>query len=151
MRDRRFVAEHRGGPLKKAQHLQLITWACECSAHVLDLFGTRVDARLDGALNAAEAWKQGNASVGEARRASLGAIAVANESSDQAAIAVARSVGHAVATAHMADHSLGAAWYALQAVRHAGRSGEAERAWQDAHLPPEIRDLVLTSRKSRGI
>jgi hypothetical protein len=38
------------------------------------------------------------------------------------AIAVARSVGHAVATAHIADHSLGAAWYALKAVKSAGKS-----------------------------
>ena len=60
-------------------------------------------------------------------------------------IAVARSVGHAVATAHMADHSLGAALYALKAVKHAGKSVDAERKWQNEQLPSEIMELVLTA------
>lgn len=37
MRDRRFVAMHRGGPLKKEQHIQLMKRAIQCSEHVLDL------------------------------------------------------------------------------------------------------------------
>jgi hypothetical protein len=105
MRDQGFIAEHRGGPLKKEQHYQLITWACACRGNVLDLSGETTDERLKNALDVAKAWKQGNASVGDARNASVGAIAAANESSDPAAIAVARSAGHAVATAHMADHA----------------------------------------------
>jgi hypothetical protein len=151
MRDKRFIAEHRGGPLKKEQHYLVITWACDCAEHVLHLFGEITDERLKNALNVAKEWKLGNASVGDARKASLGAIAVANESSNQTAIAVARSVGHAVATAHMADHSLGAALYALKAVKNAAQSPDAERRWQDEQLPSEIKDLILTARKSRKI
>ncbi len=148
MRDKRFVAEHRGGPLKKEQHYQLIKWACDCSENVLYLFGEKIDERLKNALDVAHAWENGNASVGDARNASLGAIAVARESSDQTAIAVARSVGHAVATAHMADHSLRAAWYALKAVKNSGKSVDAERKWQNEQLPPEINELVLTAREA---
>jgi hypothetical protein len=151
MRNKRFVAEHRGGPLKKKQHSQLIIWACDCAEHVLPLFGENIDERLKNALDVAKEWKQGNASVGDARKVSVGAHAVARESSNPTAIAVARSVGHAVATAHMADHSLGAAWYALKAVKNAGKSIDAERKWQDEQLPLEIKDLVLTARKSRRI
>jgi hypothetical protein len=151
MRDRRFVAEHRGGPLRKQQHYQLIEWACDCAQHVLHLFGERIDERLHHSLDVAKQWKQGNASVGEARKASVDAIRVANELSDRTAIAVARSVGHAAATAHMADHSLGAAWYALKAVKNTGESIDQERQWQDEQLPSEIRNLVLTARKSRNI
>lgn len=151
MRDRRFIAEHRGGPLKKEQHYQLIQWASDCAGNVLHLYGEIIDERLTNALHVANEWKCGNATVGDARKASLGAIAVANESRDPAAIAVARAVGHAVATAHMADHSLGAAWYALKAAKNAGTSVDAERQWQDEQLPPGIRDLVLTARKSRKI
>jgi hypothetical protein len=151
MRDKRFIAEHRGGPLKKEQHHQLITWACGCAEHVLHLFGENIDERLKNALHVANEWKQGNASVGDARKASVDAHAVARESSNPTAIAVARSVGHAVATAHMADHSLGAAWYALKAVKNAGKSTDAERKWQDEQLPSEIKELVLTARKSRKI
>ncbi len=151
MRDKRFIVEHRGGPLKKEQHCQLIQWACDCSENVLQLFGEKIDERLKNALNVAKEWKQGNASVGDARKASLGAIAVANESSNLTAIAVARSVGHAVATAHMADHSLGATLYALKAVKNAGKSTDVERKWQDEHLPSDIKELVLTTRKNRKI
>lgn len=117
MRDKRFIAEHRGGPLKKEQHIQLINWACDCAENVLLLFGKKIDDRLKKVLLIAKEWANGKATVGEARNASLKAITVANESSNPVSIAVARAVGHAVATAHMADHSLGAALYALKAVK----------------------------------
>jgi len=151
MRDKRFIAEHRGGPLKKEQHYQLITWACGCAEHVLHLFAEITDERLKNALLTAKEWANGNASTGDAMKASVAAHAVARESSDSTSIAVARSVGQAVATAHMADHSLGAAWYALKAVRNAGKSVDDERKWQDEQLPSEIKDLILTARKSRKI
>jgi len=151
MRDKRFIAEHRGGSLKKEQHYQVITWACDCAEHVVHLFGEIPYERLLNALTVAEEWKGGNASVGDAMKASAAAHAVARESSDPTAIAVARSVGHAVATAHMADHSLGAALNALKAVKHASQSPDAERRWQDEQLPPEIKDFILTARKSRKI
>ena len=51
--------------------------------------------------------------------------------SNPISIAVARSIGQAVATAHMADHSLGAAIYALKAVKFADKSIDAERKWQN--------------------
>jgi len=149
MRDSRFIAEHRGGPLSKERHRQLMQWACDCAEHVLPLFGKRIDPRLTNALKVAQAWKLGKASVGDARKASLDAIAVARESSNKTAAAVARAVGHAVATAHMADHSLGPAWYGLKAVKSDGGSIDEERKWQDSKLPPEIKDLVITVMKNR--
>jgi hypothetical protein len=124
-------------------------WACDCAEHVLPLFGKRIDPRLTNALKVAQAWKLGKASVGDARKASLDAIAVARESSNKTAAAVARAVGHAVATAHMADHSLGPAWYGLKAVKSDGGSIDEERKWQDSKLPPEIKDLVITVMKNR--
>jgi hypothetical protein len=151
MRDRRFVAEHRGGSLKKQQHHQLMRWACACAENVLPLFGEVADERLRRALAVAKEWTQEHSTVGEARKASLGAHAAANESVHPAAAAVARAVGHAVATAHMADHALGAAWYALKAAEHAGKSRDAEMTWQDAQLPLEIRELVRAARMRRGI
>ncbi len=146
MRDKRFIAEHRGGPLKKEQHRQLIVWACACTENVLPLFGGESDKRLLNALRIGREWAKGNASVGEAMKASLGAHAAARESSNPVAVAVARSAGHAVATAHMADHSLGAALYALKAVKNSGKSTDQERDWQNEQLPSEIKKLVLTER-----
>jgi hypothetical protein len=145
MRDKIFVAEHRGGLLKKEQHKQLIKWACKCSEHVLNLFGDTLDERLNNAIIIAKEWADGKATVGDAMKASVAAHAVARESSDPISIAVARSVGQAVATAHMADHSLGAALYALRAVNNADKSSDAERNWQNKQLPSEIRDIVMTA------
>lgn len=151
MRDKRFVAEHRGGPLKKQQHFQLIELACVYVEHLLPLIAEKIDERLLNAIIVARAWKQGKATVGTARKASMDAIAVARESSNPVAIAVARAVGHAVATAHCADHSLATAWYALKAVKCADKSIEEERKWQDEQLPNEIKELFLSARNIKNI
>jgi hypothetical protein len=146
MRNPSFVAAHRGGSLSKEQHRQLIRWASDCAGHVLPLLGDCIDERLTNALTVAGRWEMGNATVGEARNASLEAIAVANEITNPMAIAIARSVGHAVATAHMADHSMRAAEYALKAIKESGKSVETERSWQDWQLSKEIWEIVLSSR-----
>jgi len=149
MRDKRFVVVRRGGLLTKERHHQLIRWARECSEHVLLLIDKNIDQRLFYALNVAKEWEQEKVTVGEARKASLGAIAVANETTNDIVTAVARSIGHTVATAHMADHSIGAAEYALKAVKLSGKSFEIEREWQDEQLAPEISELILTAREKK--
>jgi hypothetical protein len=149
MRDKRYIAEHRGGTLNKEQHSQLVIWACECVENILPLYGNVIDERLTKAINTAREWVKGNASVGDARNASIKAIALANELDNKTAIAIARSVGHAVAAAHMADHSLRAAEYALKAVKLADKSMETERKWQDEHLSTEIIYLVLATRNKK--
>ncbi|MFX1481131.1 MAG: putative immunity protein [Promethearchaeota archaeon] len=149
MRDRRFVREHRGGILTLEQHQQLIRWACNCAKHILPLFGEKIDKRLINALIVAKEWENGHALVKDARSASVDAHVVARESSNPISIAIARSIGHAVATAHMADHSLGAALYALKAVKNAGKSIEAEREWQNKQLSPRIKELILSTRSTK--
>ena len=151
MRDKRFVAVHRGGTLTKEQHHQFMKWACDCAEHVLSLFGDPVDQRLMNALVTARAWIQGNTSVGDARKASIEAIIVARESLNPVSVSVARSVGHAVATAHMADHSTGAADYALKAIKLSNKSVDQERKWQDEQLPIEIKELVSSAREKRHL
>ena len=151
MRDKRFIAEHRGGHLKIEEHRLLMTWGYTCVEHILPLLGDEIDERLTKALIIAKEWERGNASVGDARKASMDCIVVANELSDPVAIAVARAVGHAVATAHMADHSPISAWYALKAVIATGKPAESERKWQDEQLQPEIRELVLSVWKTPNI
>lgn len=146
MRDKRFLAEHRGGPLTKAQHIQLISWACKCAENVLPLMPGSADIRLVHAIKIGKEWAKNKASVGDARNASFDAIAVAKELTSPVEISAARAVGHAVATAHMADHSLIAAKYALKAVKRAGGSAEDERKWQDKCLSPDIFDLVVSAR-----
>lgn len=143
MRDRRFVAVHRGGPLKMEQHRQLMEWSCSCVEHVMELYGLPVNDRILDALRVGRGWTNGQTSVGEARKASVNLLALARELTDPVQTAVVRAAGHAVATAHMADHSLGGALYALKAVNCAGKSMEEERDWQTDRLPLEVKDLVL--------
>jgi hypothetical protein len=132
-------------------HILLMKWAISCAEHVLPLCGDPADERLLHALVVAKQWTEGQASVGNARKASVECHKVARATTNPVAVAVAHAVGHAVANAHMAAHSLGPAWYGLRAVKSAGGSVEEERKWQDAQLPPEIRALVLSARKLRNV
>lgn len=148
MRDQRFVAVHRGGSLSQDHHRLLMSWATDCAEHALAFFeDQRIDDRLRHAINVARVWATGEVSVGDARNASVGAIAAARELTSSASIALARAIGHAVATAHMANHSTKAADCALKAVKALGESIELERQWQDGSLPADIRELVISARK----
>ena len=143
-----FIAAHRGGPLTKDQHRKLMWWARECSAHVLPLISGNIDSRLVYALQVAKDWESGLVPTGKAMKASLGAHAAAREASNPVSIAVARSIGQGVATAHMADHSVGAALYAMKAVKHAGKSIDEEREWQYKQLqqlPSAMVKLVVST------
>ena len=61
-------------------------------------------------------------------------------------VAAARAAGHAAATAHMADHCLEAADYALKAAAQARMDVERERRWQERALPGGVRILVMDAR-----
>lgn len=152
MRDKKFVAVHRGGLLTLDNHRKLMRWAIKCVEHILPLIGEPVDHRLTYALSIAKDWEHGRATTGQAMKASLGAHAVAKESVDPIVLALARAVGHTVATAHMADHSLGSHLYGLKALKLSGKSLDEERAWQIGQvnqLPPEIAELVLETIKQK--
>ena len=158
-RDPRLVAKHRGGLLEPSHHRLLAKWAAICAEHVLPLFDAKYphDIRPRRAIETAFEWSKGTVSVGEARQAAFAAHAAAREVSDPAAREVARAAGHAVAVAHMADHELGAAAYALSAVRIASGKDDSEDLvheecrWQLNQLPHEIRDLVLSDQSRRAI
>ena len=144
-RDMRFVAVHRGGPLEQDKHQAMVSWAADCAEHVLSLFeNSSSDKRPYLAIGAIRAWARSEVSVGDAREAAFAAHAAAREADDQSTIAAARACGHAVATAHMADHCLRAVHYALKAVDAADRSKGDEVQWQVAQLPPNIKPLVIS-------
>ena len=153
MRDDRLKAIHRGGRLDLHRHRLLATWAADCAEHVLPLFGEQYpqDDRPRRAIEIARAWACGEVTVGETRAAALEAHAAALDAADDAAQAAARAAGHAVATAHMADHAPGAAAYAIRAVQAAGNGRDSvmaadhERTWQQERLPQEVRALVLSA------
>src|SRR5512135_2106016 len=91
MRDRRFVAEHRGGPLAHDSHVLLARWAADCAERVLHLFARcSDDLRPRQALDIARAWAGGEVKTGKAMKASLAAHAAARQVNEKAAIAAAR-------------------------------------------------------------
>ena len=74
MRDRRFVAVHRGGPLDAVRHHLLAAWAADCAERLLPLFEARSrDNRPRRAVQTAQAWVRGEVSVGACMKAALGA------------------------------------------------------------------------------
>ncbi|MHB1277678.1 MAG: putative immunity protein [Bacteroidia bacterium] len=149
-----FIAEHRGGPLTAENHRKLMKWARECSGHVLSLIDREPDSRLIEALDVSKEWENNRRSTGEAMKASLMAHAMAREATDPVLKAIARSVGQTLATAHMADHSLGGAFYALKAVKLAHGNVEEEKEWQNkrlAELPKELVEIVQTMWKKKEL
>jgi hypothetical protein len=152
MRDKQFVAAHRGGPLTLAEHRLLAAWAADCAEHLLHLFERHSsDGRPRQAVEIGRAWVRGEVKTGVAQRAAVAAHAAARETADEAAVAVARAAGHAVATAHFADHCMGPVIYGAKARKAAGGSADDERAWQLARLPGEVRALVVSALEHRRI
>ncbi len=68
----------------------------------------------------------------------------------------AYAAGQAAVVAHVAEHNLGAAAYAIKAATAGASPGEeadvgrAECRWQHDWLPPEIRGLVLEDQRQRN-
>ncbi len=93
--------------------------------------------------------------MSESRAAGGHAMAAARDLRGAARYA-AYAAGQAAVVAHVAAHELGAAAYAIKAVRAAAPEGEAERAgqlechWQRAQLPADIRELVLDDQRRRN-
>ncbi len=156
-RDPRFITVRRGGTLQDADHRLLAIWAADCAQHVLHLFEeTRPDDdRPRRAIELARAWARGEIKMTQAHNAAFTANAAARDVSG-AAKQAALAAGQAVAVAHVAAHELGAAAYAIKAVREAAPDNKAKEAgrheceWQRAHLPHKIRDLVLDDQKLRN-
>ena len=152
MRDNRFRAEHRGGPLSLTNHRLLAIWAADCVEHALPLFTSEYpeDDRPKKAIEAARAWSHGKISVGEARTAAFDTHTSAREADVKAAQFIARAAGHAAGTAHMADHAPNAALYVIKAIKASSKQDkkdilvEEERKWQQQQLPEAIKELVLS-------
>ncbi len=147
-RDPRFIALHRGGTLTPQEHRQLAEWAVACVRHgIRNLKVQEVDERIAQALDTARQWIAGEAAVGDARKAAVAAHATARGTDDAILKNLARAAGHAVATAHMADHAPGAAAYVLKACKAVGGDDlvAQELAWQQAQLPEAVRERVLSA------
>jgi hypothetical protein len=154
-RDPRMITIRRGGLLTDADHHLLALWAAQCAEHVLPLFETEepMDTRPRAAVAAARAWAGGEMTMMDARAAGGHAMGAARALRGAARFA-AYAAGQAACVAHVAEHDLGAAAYAIKAARAADPdnddAGRLERDWQRSRLPEQIRALVLEEQTRRN-
>ena len=157
VRDPRFITVRRGGTLQDGDHRLLAIWAADCAEHVLHYFeeARPVDDRPRRAIELGRAWARGEIAWAEARTAAGHANAAARDLRGAARHA-AYAAGQAAAVAHVAAHELGAAAYAIKAVRAGAPQGAGEGAgrrecrWQREQLPAAIRALVLDDQRLRN-
>jgi thymidine phosphorylase len=156
-RDPRFITIRRGGTLTDSNHRLLALWAAVCAEHVLHLFESvqPSDLRPRQAIEQIRAWARGEIGMMESRAAGGRAMSAARPLSGAARHA-AYAAGQAGVVAHVAAHELGAAAYAIKAVRAAAFKDEAQSAgqlecrWQREQLPDAIRELVLQDQVLRN-
>ena len=149
-RDPRFITLPRGGSLDRKSHETLALWAANCAERVLPLYErTTKDLRPRNTILTGKAWVAGSVQTKIAMKASLAAHAAARGAKEPIATAAARAAGQAVATAHCADHSMGALLYVLKIHRLRGTSFDRELKVQIAKLPAKLRPMVKKGVLSR--
>jgi hypothetical protein len=158
--DPRLVTIRRGGTLTDADHHLLALWAATCAEHVLGLFESERpdDPRPRDAIEHARAWTRGEVTMMTARAAGGHAMGAARDLRGAPRFA-AYAAGQAACVAHVAAHDLGAAAYAIKAVRAAASvdapaeseaAGRRECRWQRDQLPSAVRELVLDDQRARN-
>ena len=128
--------------MRKTNHNTLAIWAMDCVERVMPYFEEQypTDPRPRNAIVTLQAWiTTGVFKMVDIRKSALASHAAARKvGEDNAARSAARAAGQAVATAHVATHSIAAANYALQAIYRVTNSFDAavakERDWQYRHL-----------------
>src|SRR5581483_5662208 len=143
--DPRFITIRRGGTLTDPDHHLLALWAAACAEHVLPLFEALQpsDPRPRFAIEQARAWTRGEIRMWDSRTAAGHAMGAARDLKGAPRHA-AYAAGQAAAVAHVAAHELGAAAYAIKAVRAAAPPGESDAAgrlecrWQRDQLPAAV-------------
>ena len=149
-----MVTTRRGGTLTDEDHQLIALWAATCAERVLPLFEHERpdDRRPREAIEAARRWARGEVPMMQARAVGGHAMGAARPLTGAARFA-AYAAGQAACVGHVAEHDLGAAAYAIKAIRaaepHDPGAARAERDWQRDQLPPQVRQLVLDDQARR--
>ncbi|MGP6173242.1 putative immunity protein [Corynebacterium sp. A21] len=157
VRDPRLVKISRGGTLTDDDHRLLALWAADCAEHVLELFESEVanDPRPRAALTAIRGWVRGEVAMMDSRAAGGHAMGAARPLRGAPRFA-AYAAGQAACVAHVPEHDLGAAAYAIKAtvmaVPEAQRESvrRMERNWQHTQIPETLLELVLEDQARRN-
>ncbi|NUS93803.1 MAG: hypothetical protein HOQ36_15600, partial [Nocardia sp.] len=113
------------------------------------------DRRPREAIEAARAWAAGENAMMATRALGGHAMGAARPLRGAPRFA-AYAAGQAACVAHVAEHDLGAAAYALKAVQAAAAPGErdrarrAERDRQRSRIPAGLRELVIADQQRRN-
>jgi hypothetical protein len=153
-RDPRLITIRRGGTLTDSDHRLLGLWAAVCAEHVLHHFEADQpsDTRPRLAIASIRAWTLGEITMMDCRAIGGHAMGAARDLSGAARHA-AYAAGQAACVAHVAEHNLGAAAYAIKAATAAAadnRAGRLECEWQRNQLPDAIRELVVDDQRRRN-
>jgi hypothetical protein len=151
MRDKNWILEHRGGNLKIEQQKQLMKWALDCVKHLLPLLNNNINEKIIEALNIGNNWINGSAKTGDAIKISREIIKYIKTLDNKLEILITRAAGHAVATAHMADHSMGPVYYGIKAIKIVEGSIEKELEWQIKNIPNGLKEKILEGLKNKKI
>src|SRR5512139_3587931 len=133
------------------------SWAADCAERALPVYETRADSdsRPRAAIQGIRVFAGGGKRTAQLRSLALSAFSAAREACDPAAAAAARAAGlaaasaytHPLADVHQTKHILGPAAYAALALEldHAGDPsiGDREVRWAIAHVPSEVREVLL--------
>jgi hypothetical protein len=151
MRDKKWVLEHRGGYLNNEQQKELMKWDINCVNHLLPLLNNNINEKIKDAINIGNNWIIGKVKTIDAINKSREIVKYVKTLNNEIEIAITRAAGHALATAHMADHSMGPVFYGLRAIKITGGSIESEINWQIEQIPKDVKNLILEGLKSKKI
>lgn len=115
--------------------------------HLAFIAGLSVDPLLSQALEIGKAWSNHGVPSGPAMQMSRSIHKQARELASEEQRLFYRAVGHAVATAHMADHSLGPIYYGRKLLVLKDLDANAELAWQLRKLEELCPSLHATVEK----
>lgn len=146
-----------GGRLADVDHRLPALLAATCAEHVLELFELPIpdDHRPHAAIEAVRAWTRGEAAMMATRAIGGHAMGAARPLRGASRFA-AYAAGQAACVAHIPEHDLGVAAYAIKAVSAAVTqeverdAARAERARQRQRIPVLLRSLVLEDQTRRS-
>ncbi|SCC40180.1 putative immunity protein [Arthrobacter sp. NIO-1057] len=150
VRDPRLISVRRGGTLSETDHRLLAVWAATCAEHVLPLLegSNSEDTRPRVAVEAARTWASGQAKMMDTRAIGGHAMGAARPLRGAARFA-AYAAGQAACVAHVPEHDLGAAAYAIKAVQAAAPRGKKRQAKLSVTGSASIFPTVFTISSSK--
>lgn len=103
---------------EKIDQVILAKWSLEIAKHILEIAEIeylKIDEIVDG-FKINELWQQGKARIYDVRKAGFSIHKLTRDSDNEIYTVALRVVGHAVASAHMKEHSMVASDYAVKVI-----------------------------------